>query len=120
MLNLDTHILIFILEDKLTAKEQRILLSDQWGISSIVIWEIAKLAQLGRIGVGIDDPDFVHVLQRLTVWPIDRDVCRAMCTLDFRADPSDELIAATSIVHNAPLVTRDRRILVSRVTPLSS
>ncbi|MHB8421047.1 MAG: hypothetical protein ACYDCL_23495, partial [Myxococcales bacterium] len=41
-------------------------------------------------------------------------VARASTELDFRSDPADELIAATSIVHRVPLVTRDRRIRRSR------
>jgi predicted nucleic acid-binding protein len=35
-----------------------------------------------------------------------------------RSDPADELIAATSVVHNVPLVTRDPRLRSSRMTPL--
>ena len=34
--------------------------------------------------------------------------------------PADELIAATSVVHGVPLVTRDRRLLASRIVPLAS
>jgi len=43
----------------------------------------------------------------------------AACRLDFRGDPADETIAATSLVHNVPLVTRDRVILSSKVVPLA-
>jgi predicted nucleic acid-binding protein len=42
-----------------------------------------------------------------------------MRRLDFRGDPADELIAATSIVHRLPLVTRDARIRKSKVVPLA-
>ena len=119
MLNLDTHILIFALKGKLTAREERVLSSDQWGVSAIVLWEIAKLAQLGRIDVSLDDPDFRMALGRIMVWPIDYDVCRTISRLDFQGDPADELIAATSVVHGAPLVTRDRRMLRSKLTPLA-
>jgi predicted nucleic acid-binding protein len=35
--------------------------------------------------------------------------------LDFRSDPADEIIAATSIVHRLPLVTRDREIKKSKL-----
>lgn len=31
----------------------------------------------------------------------------------------DELIAATSVVHNVPLVTRDRSLRRSRIVPLA-
>jgi len=40
--------------------------------------------------------------------------------LDLRSDPADELIAATSVVHNLPLVTRDPKLRASRITPLAS
>ncbi len=49
MLNLDTHVLIYALAGQLTAKERRLLESESWSISTISLWEIAKLVQLGRI-----------------------------------------------------------------------
>ena len=42
MLNLDTHILIHALQGSLTRKEHKILSSDTWSISGIVLWEISK------------------------------------------------------------------------------
>jgi PIN domain nuclease of toxin-antitoxin system len=36
-------------------------------------------------------------------------------TLDFRSDPADEIIAATSLAHNVPLVTRDARVRASKL-----
>ncbi len=33
---------------------------------------------------------------------------RTMGRLDFRADPADEIIAATGLVHDVPLLIRDR------------
>lgn len=52
-------------------------------------------------------------------WPLTIEVCRAIPSLDFDSDPADEIIAATSIVHRVPLVTRDRRIRMSRVVPFA-
>jgi PIN domain nuclease of toxin-antitoxin system len=52
-------------------------------------------------------------------WPLTLEVSRAIADLDFAADPADELIAATSLVHEIPLVTRDERIRRSRVVPLA-
>jgi len=40
--------------------------------------------------------------------------CRESTRLDFRGDPADELIAATSVVHGMPLATRDRAMRRSR------
>ncbi|MBI2527609.1 MAG: PIN domain-containing protein [Candidatus Rokubacteria bacterium] len=119
MLNLDTHILLHALTGDLTRRETALLEREPWSISGIVIWEIGKLAELGRIELDLDDADLARALARLHVWPITLDVCRAIRDLDFRGDPVDEIVAATSIVHRVPLVTRDRRIRASRQVPLA-
>ena len=119
MLNVDTHILLHAVADGLKPRELRLLRNDTWSISAIVLWEIAKLAQLGRIAVDLDDPEVVRVLARLHVWPLTREVARQSTRLDVRGDPADELIAATSVVHKIPLLTRDRALLRSRVVPLA-
>ena len=119
MLNLDTHILIRALAGELTARETEILSGDQWGISAIVLWEIATLSQLGRIEIDIDSAEFARAVSALHVWPLDLTVSRTTRHLDFRSDPADEIIAATSITHKAPLVTRDRRIRSSKLVPLA-
>lgn len=119
MLNLDTHILIHALEGTLKPAERRLLASQPWGISAIVLWEIAKLAQLGRIEVDLDDPEVKSRLASIHVWPITLPVAKQTQFLDFRSDPADELIAATSIVHGIPLVTRDAKILKSKLVPFS-
>jgi len=62
----------------------------------------------------------VRTLGQLQVWPIDLEVARTSTHLDFRGDPADELIAATSIVHGVPLLTRDRAMLGSKLVPLAS
>lgn len=43
----------------------------------------------------------------------------AVRRLDFRSDPADEIIAATSLAHDVPLLTRDTRMLASKVVPLA-
>lgn len=118
MLNLDTHILLFALEGKLTPRERAALAQHRWGISDIVLWEIAKLKQKGRIALGLDSPALARAVERIVVWPIDQKVCREMLALDFTSDPADELIAATSLAHGVPLVTRDRRIRKSKLLTL--
>jgi PIN domain nuclease of toxin-antitoxin system len=119
MLNLDTHVLLHAVGGKLTAREERLLRTDQWSISAIVFWEVAKLAQLKRIELSLDDPEVSRVLGAVHVWPITADVARSSTRLDIHADPADELIAATSLIHNVPLVTRDRTLLSSKLVPLA-
>jgi PIN domain nuclease of toxin-antitoxin system len=117
MLNLDTHILVHALQDKLTAAEHRLLVRHSWSISAIVLWELAKLSQLKRITIDIGSPDFTLALARVHIWPLDLRICRQSMELDFASDPADEIIAATSIVHHVPLLTRDHRILASKLIP---
>ncbi len=119
MLNLDTHILIFALRGELRGRERELLAQNRWSLSAIVPWELAKLAQLGRIDIDLDDRDIARTLSLLHVWPIDLAVALASTRLDFQGDPADELIAATSVVHEIPLVTRDQVIRSSAVVPLA-
>ena len=51
MLNLDTHVLLYALTDDLTPRERALLSNEPWSISAIVLWEIAKLSELGRIEI---------------------------------------------------------------------
>ena len=120
MLNLDTHVLVFALIGQLRAAEDRLLQTARWSVSAIVLWELATLAQLGRIDLDLTDPTVRRALARVHVWPITLEVALTSTRLDVRGDPADELIAATSVVHRFPLVTRDRNLRASKVVPLAS
>ena len=119
MLNLDTHVFLNALEGALNAAERRLLSHNSWTISVIVLWEITKLAQLGKIALNPASPEFSRALARIHVWPLDLRICLESTELDFRSDPADEIIAATSVVHQVPLVTRDSRIRKSKLVPLA-
>lgn len=119
MLNLDTHIFVYALQDKLTAIENRLLAKNPWSVSAIVLWELAKLSQLRRITIDISSPDFAIALARVHIWPLDLRICRQSTQLDFTSDPANEIIAATSIIHRVPLLTRDQKILESKLVPFA-
>ncbi len=119
IVNLDTHILLGVLKDQTLPREKSVLRENRWSISAIVLWELAKLNQLGRISLDFSDPAFDIALSSIHVWPIDSEVALASTRLDFRSDPADELIAATSIVHQVPLLTRDNRIRQSKLVPFA-
>jgi PIN domain nuclease of toxin-antitoxin system len=115
MLNLDTHILLFALLGTATKHEKAVLARHRWGISAIVLWEIAKLYQLERITLGLDSPLLSGALGQIEIWPLTQEVCRNLSALDFKSDPADELIAATSLTYRVPLLTRDARIRASKL-----
>jgi PIN domain nuclease of toxin-antitoxin system len=119
LLNLDTHIVAYAFTGELSSREDALLKDNDWGISGMVFWELAMLVQRGRVAVDLSDPDVLRRLERLYVWPIDLPVALASNRLDFRSDPADEIIAATSIVHRVPLLTRDRVIRRSKIVPLA-
>ena len=120
MLNLDTNIVIAFVTNTLRRDEIRAMEDDPaWGMSAVVFWEIAEISRAGKVRVTLDNADFLALLDRLNVWPLSREVARAVLRLDFEADPADEIIAATSLVHRAPLVTRDSRMLASSLVPLA-
>ena len=119
VLNLDTHIVIHALSGTLRSAEKALLTKNRWSVSAIVLWELAKLVQLGRVELDLDDREVVRVLSRLHVWPIDLEVALASTRLDFSSDPADEIIAATSVVHNVPLLTRDGVVSRSKIVPLA-
>jgi PIN domain nuclease of toxin-antitoxin system len=119
VLNLDTYIIVRAVAGALKPDELDVLYSDSWSISAIVLWEIERLRKSNIVRYGVDDDVVAGMLAGTRVWPINPAVCLALRDLDFEADPADELIAATSIVYNIPLLTRDSQILKSKVVPLA-
>ena len=119
MLNLDTHILVHALAGDLRKGERKLLAENNWGISAIVLWELAKLVQLGRLDLDLEDREVRGVLNQIHMWPIDLAIATQSTHMDFKGDPADELIAATSVVHGVPLLTRDRVLRRSSLVPLA-
>lgn len=120
MLNLDTHVVLHALAGNLRPVEQRLLEGDAWSMSAIVLWEICKLRELGRVDVDLEAPEVVQALGRIHTWPITLEICRTSCDLGLGGDPADQLIAATSVVHRVPLLTRDRLLRKSKQVPLAA
>jgi PIN domain nuclease of toxin-antitoxin system len=114
------RVLLYAVTGALTPAEGKLSRGHSWSISAIVLWEIAKLAQLGRILVDLDDRQVGKTLTRVHVWPITAEIAKTSTRLDVRGDTADGLIGATSIVHNVPLVTRDRTLRRSRRIPIPS
>jgi PIN domain nuclease of toxin-antitoxin system len=54
-------------------------------------------------------------MSNVTVIPISMRIAQQSTELDFKSNPADEIIAATSVVEDIPLLTRDRNILRSKI-----
>ena len=118
MLNLDTHILIYALSGDLQVHEKKLLEDEEWSISAVVYWELAKLSQLGRIDFDLENREVLRILSRIHLWPITLEICQNIKRVDVRVDPADEIIGATSITYQIPLLTRDKKLKASSTIPL--
>lgn len=119
MLSLDTPIVVFALQGALSRREHQLLIENDCSVSGIVLWELSKLHQLGRIDIDPASGELAEFLSHLTILPLNLETAVLSTQLDFRSDPADEIIAATSLVYQAPLVTRDVTILKSKTVLLA-
>lgn len=89
-------------------------------VSDITLWEIAMLAHKERIRIDVPVSRFINLFlqsRSAQVLPITPDIAELATRFrtDIGGDPADTLIAATTVVHNARLVTADRRLLQNEV-----
>jgi PIN domain nuclease of toxin-antitoxin system len=119
---LDTHVFFWWVAEpnRLSQAQDRALdqagsLGDPIAISAITLWELAMLAQRGRIQL--------PTVMDLWLAEIEGDPAIAMIPLSGRIvaeaiqlgpkvpnDPADRIIIATARCHGFPLVTADKRI----------
>ncbi len=128
MILLDTHVLYWMANDskrlsrhaRETIREARQERGRHAGIAvaTITAWELAWLAQNGRIAVTVSVESFVReLLARVILRPVTPEIAALSVRLpeEFPKDPADRLIAATAMVEGAVLVTADMRIRRSKV-----
>lgn len=124
MILLDTHVLIWMACDpkRLSKKAREAIRHEREkearektgvAIAAITLWELAWLAENGRIQVSGSVESFVReTASRVIVVPITPEIAAFAVQLPsgFPKDPADRLIAATAMVEGAALVTADQRI----------
>jgi PIN domain nuclease of toxin-antitoxin system len=122
LLLLDTHTLLWsLLEPKELSKEarRRIDLAQENNllmICSISLWEIAMLSHKKRINIYEPLKDFLKSIVNIggvMVKDISPEVASESVVLVdyFHGDPADRIIAATTKIHGATIITRDQKIL---------
>jgi len=117
MILLDTHAWIYYLGDPdalSPAAIDAISQSDTIGLSIMSCMEAAILIRKGKIQIEhsleswLEQMTNIYRLEILSITP--SIVVRANTLADFHPDPADRIIAATSILHGIPLVTKDRQL----------
>jgi PIN domain nuclease of toxin-antitoxin system len=117
---LDTHIWIWWVTEQfhlLTDKQKKALDSNQGNLllSSISSWEVAKKVETGKLKLSIDVLEWIQLailIPKIKVIDLSPEIIVKSTRLsDFHKDPADQLIAATSIITNCPLITSDSKII---------
>jgi len=117
---LDTHVLVWLAEDnprmgrRAVALADGALRDDALAVTSISFWEVAMLAQKGRLELGRTASELRRrtLEQGVREIPIDGDIGIKAAQLEaFHGDPADRLIVASAIAAEATLMTADDAIL---------
>jgi len=118
---LDTHTLIWAKEDpsSLGKKAMALLgesLQHEILVSSISLWEIAKLHEKKRIQFSTPVLDWLELAlasPRLRVIEMSAKIAVASASLpgSFHGDPADQIMVATARLEGATILTKDRQIL---------
>ena len=120
MLLLDTHVLVWMdADDAALGSQARQAIRRAWSVgevavSAISFWEVAMLAQRGRLQLPVPPHTWRADLLEAGVReiPLDGRVAVAAAALeDLHRDPADRFIIATALASSAALVTADSSIL---------
>jgi PIN domain nuclease of toxin-antitoxin system len=120
MIILDTQVLLWLdqgsTELGIPARDlaDRALIQGELIVSAITFWEIALLAERGRITLpsSIETWRLELLEMGLQEVPVNGEIAITSTQLqNFHADPADRMITATAIFYHAILLTADRLIL---------
>jgi PIN domain nuclease of toxin-antitoxin system len=121
---LDTHVLLWMASDpkRLSKRAHEAIRKARQdsgvAIADITLWELAWLAQNGRIVATGSVESFVReIAGRVILRPASAEVAALAVRLpkDFPRDAADRLIAATAMIEGMALVTADAHIRRAKV-----
>ena len=117
MIVLDTHIWLWWINGslgKLSAHLiERIENEEEVFVSAISCFEIEWLSRHGRIELDVDLDDWFSAAfleAGVACLPVTAEIARLAASLpEHHKDPQDRIIIATSVIHNAHLISADRQ-----------
>lgn len=127
MILLDTQVLVWLAlqPNKLSkdAKEaiRAARLHSRLAVAAITLWELAWLAENGRIVSTMSIESFVRqCVSKVIVLPTTPEIAARAVSFpeSYPKDPQDRLIGATTLVEGTGLVTHDRGIAKSGLVPV--
>ena len=119
MILLDTHVLLWMASDpkRLSSKAREAIRNARQNtgvaVATITLWELAWLAQNGRIQILSSVESFVReTVARVILRPMTPEIAAVAVRLPagYPKDPADRLIGSTAIVEGMPLITADQQI----------
>ena len=125
MIVVDTHIIIWnaLKPEMLSGKAEKAVSdannSDGIIFCEISLWEIAMLMHKGRLSIDTEYLRFIKLIlesNKYVFRGITPEIAGLSADLfsDNNKDPADRIIAATSIIENAKLVTADKELRQSK------
>ncbi|KKL98972.1 hypothetical protein LCGC14_1819080 [marine sediment metagenome] len=122
MITLDTCSLVWLSlsPDRLSKNADKAIKNNSLVMSDISLWEIAMLTKSGRLIIDTSYSEYIELLLSsfsIQVDPITPEIARMSVEFDdsVNRDPADRIIAATSLIENAPLVTADKNLIKAKV-----
>ena len=123
MITLDTCSLVWLSlsPDKLSKNANKAIKNNSLIMSDISLWEIAMLTKSGRLIIDTSYSEYIELLLSLfgiQVNPITPEIAKISVEFDDSVndhDPADRIIAATSLVEDAPLVTADKNLIKAKI-----
>jgi|ERR1039458_9588626 PIN domain nuclease of toxin-antitoxin system len=124
MILLDTHVLVWMSSDpkRLSQKAREAIREarQKTGIfvATITLWELAWLAENGRLQVSMSVESFVQeTVSRVIPKPLTPAIAALAARLPekYPRDPADRIIGATAIIEGMQLVTADKQIRQAKV-----
>lgn len=122
MIVLDTHVWLWWLSNPELLSPPAAQAIDQAitrksiSISSISVWEIVMLVKKERLVLSFDVQDWIRKTESLPFVqfiPVSNAIAikSVLLAAPLHNDPADRIIAASAMVNNAPLITRDEKLL---------